>query len=143
MDLAEISEREFTQPLRDAITDEDMIATRRLINSVEQESNITDSKQEVKVYAMKYVLSLRDGTQSQQKPTVEKIQEWISAKGLEGTLNAYAVLNSILENGTTWDRVGGSIELQSVINKDNVKRVLDIAVKEEANKILRTKWLSR
>lgn len=143
MDLAEISEREFTQPLRDAITDEDMIATRRLINSVEQESNITDNKQEVKIYAMKYVLSLRDGTQAQSNPTIEKISEWIEARGLEGILNPYAVLNSILENGTTWDRHGGSVELQAVINKENVKRVLDLAVKEETNKLLKTKWLSR
>jgi len=140
MDLAEIVEIEFTQTLRDAIVDEDMIATRRLIESVQQDSNITPNKQEVKVFAMRYVLALRDGNQSEKIPTVEKIEEWINAKGLEGILNPHAVLNSIINEGTTWDRQGGSVELQAVINKENLKRVLDIAVQEEKEKILSIKW---
>lgn len=143
MDLAELTEREFTQPLREAITEEDMIATRRLIDSVKQESNITDSKQEVKIYAMDYVLELRDGNSDEKRMTVEKITEWINAKGLEATLDPQAVFNSILENGTSWDKQGGSRELKNVINEENLKRILNLAVKEETKKILQTKWLSR
>ena len=140
MDLAAIVEREFTQPLRDAIKDEDMIATKQLINSVRQESNITDKKQEVKVYAESYILELRDGEQYKREPTIQDIEAWLKAKGLDSTLNAYAVLNSIKENGTTWDRQGGSIELKAVINKDNIDRVMAAAIAEKSKEILSTKW---
>lgn len=144
MDLAAIVEKEFTQPLKDAIVADDLIATRQLINSVAQDVEITATKQTVRVMAEKYILELRDGEQYKSPPTLEAIEKWIIAKGLEGTLNAYAVLNSIEVNGTTWDRQGGSVELQAVINKANVKRVMGVAVQQEILNIkLKTKWQSR
>ena len=142
MDLASITEQQFTQPLRDAIITEDMVATKQLINSVSQEASITDGKQIVKVYAESYILGLRDGEQFKREPTIQDIESWLSAKGLDSTLNAHAVLNSIKENGTTWDQQGGSVELKAVINKENIQRVMDMAVKEATNKILNTKWQS-
>ena len=144
MDLAAVVEKEFTQPLKDTIVAEDLIATRRLINSVVQDAEVTATKQTVRVMAEKYILELRDGEQYKSPPTLEAIEKWIEAKGLQGTLNAYAVLNSIELNGTTWDRQGGSVELQAVINKANVKRVMDVAVQQEILNIkLKTKWQSR
>jgi hypothetical protein len=144
MDLAAVVEKEFTQPLKDAIVAEDLIATRRLINSVVQDVEITATKQTVRVMAEKYILELRDGEQYKSPPTLEAIEKWIQAKGLQGTLDADAVLDSIEQNGTTWDRLGGSVELQAVINKANVKRVMDVAVQQEILNIkLKTKWQSR
>lgn len=144
MDLAEIVEKQFTQPLRDAIVTEDLIATHQLIDSVKQDAEVTATRQTVKVMAAKYILELRDGEQYKSPPTLDDIQKWLDARGLQSTLNAYAVLNSIREHGTTWDRQGGSVELQAVINKANVKRVMDVAVQKEiANIKLNTKWQSR
>ena len=143
MDLASLVEKEFTQPLRNAIVTEDMIATKQLINSVKQESNILVGKQEVKVYAESYILELRDGEQFKREPNIQDIEAWLKAKGLDSTLNAYAVLNSIKENGTSWDQQGGSVELQSVINKENIQRIMDLAIIEETNKLIKTRWQLR
>jgi hypothetical protein len=141
MDLAEITEREFTQRVRDALKTDDLIATRQLIESVKQEGEEAQHRETVKIYAERYILQIRDGEQYKDEPTISDIEQWIEAKGLSGTLEPWAVLNSIKQNGTTWDRIGGSAALKEVINPEIIQRVMDIAVQNEAKKISGTKWL--
>lgn len=143
MDLGELVKTELVEPLIEAILEEDMVATEQLLQSVRYETNITANKDEVKVYAMDYLLELRDGEQYKSPPTLEDIQEWILAKDLEGTLDAEAVLNSILESGTTWDRQGGSDRLKAVLNPDNIQRIMNIAIDETINEISQTQWTVR
>lgn len=143
MDLGQLVQTELVEPLIEAILEEDMVATEQLLQSVRYETNITASKDEVKVYAMDYLLELRDGEQYKSPPTLEDIQEWILAKDLEGTLDAEAVLNSILANGTTWDRQGGSERLKAVINPENIQRIMNIAIDETINEISQTQWTVR
>jgi hypothetical protein len=143
MDLAALVDREFVQPLKEAIVTDDLIATRQLINSVTLESNLTVNKDEVKVYAMDYVLELRDGEQYKSPPTLADIVEWVEAKGLAGTLEPEAVLNSILENGTIWDRQGGVQGLKAIINPENIQRIMNIAIDETIQELTHTQWTVR
>ena len=143
MDLGQLVQTELVEPLIEAILDEDMVATEQLLQSVHYETNITANKDEVKVYAMDYLLELRDGEQYKSLPTLEEIESWILAKDLEGTLDAEAVLNSILENGTTWDRQGGSERLKAVLNPENIQRIMNIAIDETINEISQTQWSIR
>jgi len=53
------------------------------------------------------------------------------------------VLNSILENGTTWDRQGGSSRLKAVLNPENIQRIMNIAIDETINEISQTQWTIR
>jgi len=142
MDLAATVDDELLQPLRGAIVADDLVATHQLIDSVKLEAETTATKQTVKVYAYSYILELRDGEQYKSPPNLEDIQTWIEAKGLEATLDAHAVLATILTEGTTWDRKGGSAQLQNILNKTNIQRVMDIAIQEQKTKILSTKWQS-
>jgi len=141
MDLAEIVNKEFTEPLKGAIVADDLIATSQLIESVKQVYSRTENSQTVEVFAESYILDLKNGTQKNNEVTIDDIQTWIQAKGLEATLDANAVYNSILKNGTSWDKIGGSRELQAIINENNIQRVIDVAVENELNKILNTQWL--
>jgi len=143
MDLGQLVQTELVEPLIEAILEEDMVATQQLLQSVRYETNITPNKDEVKVYAESYLLELRDGEQYKSPPTLEDIEEWILAKDLEGTLDAEAVLNSILENGTTWDRKGGSDRLKAVLNPENIQRIMNIAIDETINEISQTQWTVR
>ena len=107
MDIAELVEQEFTQPLREAIATDDLIATRQLINSVSQTYENQNNVQTVRVFAESYILQLRDGEQYKNDLSLSNIETWIEAKGLSGTLDPSAVYKSILRDGTTWDRIGG------------------------------------
>ena len=139
MDLKAILDDEFIQPLRGAIDAEDMVATRQLIESIGLVDTSTDNKIEVSVVAESYILELRDGEQYKSKPTLQDIQTWLDAKGL--LLDARAVLANILTEGTSWDKKGGSEQLQNIINEDNVKRIVDIAIEELKIEINQIKWL--
>ena len=139
MDLKAILDDEFIQPLRGAIVAEDMVATRQLIESIGLVDTSTDNKIEVSVVAESYILELRDGEQYKSKPTLQDIQTWLDAKGL--LLDARAVLANILTEGTSWDKKGGSEQLQNIINEDNVKRIVDIAIEELKIEINQIKWL--
>lgn len=141
MDLGQLVEQEFTQPLREAILTDDLVATRQLINSVSQTYIEANNQQIVKVFAESYILELRDGEQYKNELSLSDIATWIDAKGLSGTLDPSAVYNSILRDGTIWDRQGGVKGLQKIINDQNVKRVLDIAIANEKTKLLGIKWL--
>ena len=143
MDLAAIVDDEFIQPLRGAIVGDNLIATRQLIESVTMTSNITANKEEVKVYAMDYILELRDGEQYKSPPTIDDIKTWVEAKGLDGILDPYAVLSTILTEGTTWDKKGGSGKLQSILNPENIQRVMDIAIEDLKAEIKQTQWQLR
>lgn len=141
MDLDKLVNNEFTQPLKEAIITDDLIATRQLIESVKQVYTQTDTKKTVEVFAESYILQLRDGEQFKNELSLIDIEKWIDAKGLSGTLAPSAVYNSILRDGTTWDRIGGVKGLQNIINEANIQRIMDIAVAESKNEILKTKWL--
>jgi len=143
MDLGQLVQTEFVEPLIEAILDEDMVATEQLIQSIRYETNITTSKDEVKVYAMDYLLELRDGEQYKSPPTLADIEEWVLAKDLEGLLDPYAVWQNILEEGTTWDQQGGSARLKEVLNPENVQRIMNIAIDETINELLHTQWTVR
>ena len=65
------------------------------------------------------------------------IEIWIEAKGLSGTLDATAVYNSILKNGTLYDRIGGVKSLKQIINDTNVKRVMNIFIDNAKNELLK------
>jgi hypothetical protein len=143
MDLAALVDKEFLQPLKEAIINDDLIATKQLINSVRLESNITANKDEVKVYAESYILELRDGEQYKSPPTLDEIETWVAAKGLDGLLDPAAVWRSILEDGTTWDRLGGVPSLKAIISPENIQRVMNIAIDETLNEIAHTQWQSR
>lgn len=143
MDLGTLVQKELVEPLIEAILDEDMVATQQLLQSVKYETNLTPNKDEVKVYAMGYLLELRDGEQYKSPPTLEDIEEWILAKDLEGTLEASAVLETIQRDGTTWDQRGGSDRLKAVLNPENVQRIMNIAIDETINEISHTQWTTR
>jgi len=143
MDLAAIVDDELVQPLRGAIVGDDLVATGQLRDSVGLVDESTENKKTVHLVAMNYVLELRDGEQYKNPPTLEDIKNWLEAKGLDSVLDPYAVLATIQTEGTTWDKKGGSTKLQDILNKQNIKRVMDIAVAEETKKILSTKWRLR
>jgi len=143
MDLGQLVQTELVEPLIEAIIQEDMVATEQLIQSIRYETNITTSKDEVKVYAMDYLLELRDGEQYKSPPTLADIEEWVLAKDLEGLLDPYAVWENILEEGTTWDQQGGSARLKEVLNPENVQRIMNIAIDETINELLHTQWTVR
>ena len=143
MDLGQLVQTELVEPLLEAIIQEDMVATEQLIQSVRYETNLTADKQEVKVYAMDYLLELRDGEQYKSPPTLEDIEEWVLAKDLEGVLDPWAVHQSILENGTTWDQQGGSERLKAVLSPENAQRIMNIAIDETINEISQTQWTVR
>lgn len=140
MDLEALVDDEFVQPLRGAIVQEDMVATRELLNSLRIENTSTPDKDEVKVYALAYLLELRDGEQYKSPPTIDDIKTWVIAKGLDGILDPYAVLATIRTGGTTWDRKGGSVLLQSIVSEGNIKRISDIAVAQAAEEIKSIIW---
>jgi len=141
MDLAAIVDDEFIQPLRGAIVAEDMVATRQLIDSLSFESEKTPDKDTVRVYAQSYILELRDGEQYKSPPKIEDIELWVEAKGLSGILDPYAVLGTILSEGTSWDKLGGSVLLQEIISEENIKRITDIAVEQKKQELINFKWL--
>jgi len=143
MDLGQLVQTELVEPLIEAILQEDMVATQQLLQSVRYETNITPNKDEVKVYAESYLLELRDGEQYKSPPTLEDIETWILAKNLEGTLDAHAVLETIQQDGTTWDRQGGSDRLKAVLNPENIQRIMNIAIDETINELSQTQWTVR
>lgn len=143
MNLEALVDDELIQPLRGAIAADDLVATRQLIESVSMQTTKTDDIDEVRVYAESYILELRDGEQYKSQPTIEDITVWVEAKGLDGILDPYAVLATILTEGTTWDKKGGSPQLQSILNEGNIQRIMNIAIDETINEISKTEWLLR
>lgn len=143
MNLEAIVDDEFIQALRGAVVAENMVATRQLVDSISMQTTSTPDLEEVRVFAEDYILELRDGEQYKSPPTVENIRIWLEAKGLDGILDPYEVTASILAEGTTWDRKGGSLRLQEIISEENIKRVMNIAVEELTEEIKSIQWQLR
>lgn len=143
MDLEALVDDELLQPLRGAIVGDNLIATRQLIESVRMESTKTPTREEVKIFAAAYILELRDGEQYKNPPTIEDIEEWVIAKGLDGVLDPHAVLGTILSEGTTWDQKGGSQKLQAVLNPENIQRIMNTAIGEIITELKSTQWQLR
>ena len=140
MDLESLVGGMFVPPLKGAIVGGKMVATKQLIESVETKDTSTKDKTEISVVAESYILELRDGEQYKKKPTLQDIQTWLDAKGL--FLDANSVLANILTEGTSWDKKGGSVLLQEVINENNVNNIVNIAVEEYKQDLNKIKWLS-
>ena len=143
MDLAYIVDDELLQPLRGAIVADNLIATGQLRDSVKMEVEKTDTKEIVRIFAESYILELRDGEQYKNPVNLEDIKIWLEAKGLDGVLDPNAVLATIKTEGTTWDKKGGSQQLQDVLNKENIQRIMNIAIENTTKKIKETKWQLR
>ena len=121
--------------LKASIIDNDMVATKALLNSVRYEQKELLQQTVISIYALDYIVGLNDGVAPEERPypNVEDIKIWLAAKGLD--LNPYAVKNSIIANGTTWYRQGGSQIVTDSINSEAFKQVVELARPDLQNKI--------
>jgi len=121
--------------LKDLILENDMVATRALLNSVRYEENVSFNQLSYDIIALDYIVGLDEGIAEgeQPYPTIENLQKWIDAKGLD--LNPYAVRNSIINNGTTWYRQGGSHIVTDSINVEAFNEVVRLSMPDIKNKI--------
>lgn len=121
--------------LKKLIIDNDMVATRALLNSVRYEENESFGLLSYDIIALDYIVGLNDGVPPGEKPVPEiaELEKWIAAKGLD--LNPYAVRNSIIANGTTWYREGGSHIVTDVINPEAFAEIIKLAKPDLQNKI--------
>jgi hypothetical protein len=126
------------EKLKGLIIENDMVATRALLNSVRYEKNESFNQLSYDIIALDYIVGLNDGIEPGETPypTIENIQKWINAKGLD--LNAYAVRNSIITNGTTWFRLGGSDIVTESINAEKFNEVIRLSMPDIKNKITNT-----
>jgi len=111
--------------LKRLIVDNDMVATRALLNSVRYEKKELLGLLTYDIIALDYIVDLNDGAPPGTEASIEDIQKWIAAKGLD--LNPYAVKNSIKNLGTTWYRQGGSNIVTDSINDEAFKQVIELA----------------
>lgn len=138
MTTAEAVQSVIIDKLKQSIIANDMVATRALLNSVRYELNETNGQTSYDIIAMDYIIGLEYGIAPNEDPaSIENIQRWIDAKGLP--LNAYAVRNSILNNGTTWYRQGGSNIVTDAINQEAFNQVIELS-KEEIKQNITTQW---
>lgn len=126
--------------LKDLILENDMVATRALLNSVRYEENVSFNQLSYDIIALDYIVGLDEGIAEgeQPYPTIENLQKWIDAKGLD--LNPYAVRNSIINNGTTWYRQGGSNIIKETFNVEAINEVVRLS-KPDIQKQIRETWL--
>jgi len=139
MDLGAVVQAVIIDKLKASIIANDMVATKALLNSVHYEQKELLQQTIIEIYALDYIVGLNDGVAPDEKPypDIEEIKIWIDAKGLD--LNPYAVRNSIIANGTTWYRVGGSNIVTDAINNEAFKQVVELAKPELQNKI-KSQW---
>jgi len=119
--------------LKRLIVENDMVATRALLNSVRYEKNESFGLISYDIIALDYIVDLNDGAPPGTEPNISDLQKWIAAKGLD--LNPYAVKNSIKNLGTTWYRQGGSNIVTDSINDEAFKQVIELAKPDLKNKI--------
>ena len=126
------------EKLKGLIIENDMVATRSLLNSVRYEKNESFNQLSYDIIALDYIVGLNDGIEPGETPypTIENIQKWINAKGLD--LNAYAVRNSIITNGTSWYKIGGSAIVTESINAEKFNEVIRLSMPDIKNKITNT-----
>ena len=139
MTIDEAVQSVIIDKLKKAIVDNDMIATRALYNSVRFEKKELLEQITINIFALDYIVGLDEGVAPNEKPfpNIEDIKTWLAAKGLD--LNPYAVRNSIISNGTTWFRIGGSNIVTDSINNEAFKQVVELASSEIKLKI-KTQW---
>ena len=135
MDLGAAVQTLIIDKLKASIIDNDMVATKALLNSVRYEQKELLQQTVISIYALDYIVGLNDGVAPEERPypNVEDIKIWLTAKGLD--LNPYAVKNSIIANGTTWYRQGGSHTVTDSINSEAFKQVVELARPDLQNKI--------
>lgn len=121
--------------LKAAIVDKDMVATGALLQSVRFEKNESLGQLSYDIIAKDYIIGLNDGVEPQEMPypTIGNIKIWLEAKGLD--LNPYAVRNSIIANGTTWYRQGGSDIVTDSINDEAFREVIRLSLPDIKNNI--------
>lgn len=139
MDLGQAVQTVIIDKLKASIIANDMVATKALLNSVHYEQKELLQQTIIEIYALDYIVGLNDGVAPDEKPypDIDEIKIWLDAKGLD--INPYAVRNSIIANGTTWYRVGGSNIVTDAINNEAFKQVVELAKPELQNKI-KSQW---
>ena len=135
MELGAAVQTIIIDKLKKAMVDRDMVATKALLNSVRYEQKELLQQTIIEIYALDYIVDLNDGVAPEERPypEIEDIKIWLAAKGLD--LNPYAVKNSIIKNGTTWYRQGGSHIVTDSINSEAFKQVVEMARPDLQNKI--------
>lgn len=135
MNLDEAVQTVIIDKLKRAITDNDMVATRALLNSVRFEKVELLGLITYDIIALDYIVDLDKGVppKTEPFPTIEALNTWIKAKNLP--LNAYAVRANIIKNGTTWFQIGGSHIVTDSINDEAFKEVIELAKPDLQNKI--------
>jgi len=123
--------------LKRLIVENDMVATRALLNSVRFEKNESFGLLSYDIIALDYIVGLDEGIEPGHKPVPEiaDLQKWIAAKNLD--LNPYAVRNSIIAQGTTWFRIGGSHIVTDTINPEAFAQIVELAKPELQDKIIK------
>lgn len=113
--------------LKRLIVENDMVATRALLNSVRFDKNESLGLLSYDIIALDYIVGLDQGVApgEQPEPDIEDLKVWIAAKNLD--LNPYAVKNSIKNIGTTWYRQGGSHIVTDSINAEAFAQVVELA----------------
>lgn len=135
MEIGQAVQEIIIDTLKRAIIDNDMVATKALLNSVRYAQKELLNQTVIEIYALDYIVGLDKGVEPNEKPypDIEDIKIWLDAKGLD--LNPYAVRSSIIANGTTWHRQGGSHIVTDSINSETFKQVVEIARPNLQNKI--------
>ena len=135
MELGAAVQTIIIDKLKASIIDNDMVATKALLNSVRYEQKELLQQTVISIYALNYIVGLNDGVAPEERPypEIEDIKIWLAAKGVD--LNPYAVKNSIIANGTTWYRQGGSHIVTNSINSEAFKQVVEMARPDLQNKI--------
>ena len=135
MELGAAVQTIIIDKLKASIIDNDMVATKALLNSVRYEQKELLQQTVISIYALDYIAGLDQGVAPEERPypNIEDIKIWLAAKGLD--LNPYAVKNSIIANGTTWYRQGGSQIVTDSINSEAFKQVVELARPDLQNKI--------
>ena len=135
MELGAAVQTIIIDKLKASIIDNDMVATKALLNSVRYEQKELLQQTVINIYALDYIVGLDAGVAPEERPypEIEEIKIWLAAKGLD--LNPYAVKNSIIANGTTWYRQGGSHIVTDSINSEAFKQVVEMARPDLQNKI--------
>ena len=135
MDLGAAVQTIIIDKLKKAMVDRDMVATKALLNSVRCEQKELLQQTIIEIYALDYIVDLNDGVPPERQPfpTIENLNIWAKAKGLD--LNPYAVQNAIISRGTIAYQIGGTDIVTDSINSEAFKQVVELARPDLQNKI--------
>jgi hypothetical protein len=127
MTIDEAVQTVIIDKLKRSIIDNDMVATRALLNSVRFEKKELLEQITIDIYALDYIEGLDSGIEPNEQPfpDIESLQKWIDAKGLD--LNPYAVKANIIKNGTSWYKQGGSHIVTDAINNEAFNNIIELA----------------